>query len=136
MEEILEIIKIINDTYEICFKEYNPAHLYDRAKDNFTNGYCYEYSLILSRFYNGIIVMKNDKMHSAILIDGVIYDVNGVVKDVNNYHIATGCDFEYIYKYYGFMSNNFKDHLNKEIVKKVFNTNNSYVKKRKNLVKI
>ena len=135
MEEILEVIKIINDTYERCYKEYNPAHLYDNAKDNFTNGYCYDYSLMLNRFYNGIIVMKNDKTHSATLIDGNIYDVNGIVKDAINYHVATGCDFEYIYKYYGFMSDGFKEYLNKEIVKQVLGNRNSYVKKRKNMLK-
>ena len=137
MEEILEMIKIINKTYEECYLEYKPAHLYEKAKDNFTNGYCYEYSIILKRFYyDGLIVMQNDKMHSAILINNTIYDVNGIRYDTNNFHVANGTDFEYIYKYYGFMSTAFKDYLNKKIVKQVFNTNNQYVKKRKNLVKI
>lgn len=137
MEEILEIIKIINNTYEEAYKEYKPAHLYPNAKDNFNNGYCYEYSLILKRFYyDGIIVMQNDKMHSAIMIDNKIYDVNGIRNDAYNFHVADGCDFEYIYKYYGFMSIPFKDYLNSKIVKQVYKNCDSYVKKRKNFAKI
>ncbi len=133
MEEILEVIKIINNTYEKCFNEYEPAHLYRDAITTFTNGYCYEYSLILKRFYyDGIIVLQNDKMHSAIMINNKIYDVNGIRKDTYNFHVATGSDFEYIFKYYGFFSTGFKDYLNKRVVKEVLNQK-SYVKK---LVKI
>lgn len=133
MEEILKVINTINKVYEECYDEYKPAHLYNDAKTTFTNGYCYEYSLILQRFfYNGIIVMQNNKMHSAIMIDNVIYDVGGIREDTNNFHVATGVDFEYIYKYYGFFSNGFKEYLNKKIVKEVLNKK-SYVKK---LVKV
>ena len=129
MEEILNVIKIINDTYERVYEEYKPAHLYKDARTTFTNGYCYEYSLMLQRFYyNGVIVMQNDKMHSAIMIDGVIYDVMGVREDTYNFHVATGSDFEYIYKYYGFFNEHFKSYLNTNIVKEVLNRK-TYVKK-------
>ena len=125
--------KLINNEYEKAYQEYKPAHLYKDAKTTFTNGYCYEYSLILQRFYyNGIIVMQNNKMHSAIMIDGVIYDVTGVRRDTSNFHVATGSDFEYIYKYYGFFGNAFKELLNSRIVKEVLNKK-TYIKK---LVKI
>ena len=133
MEEILNLIKVINNEYEKAYQEYKPAHLYKDAKTTFTNGYCYEYSLILQRFYyGGVIVMQNDKMHSAIMIDGLIYDVTGVRSDTSNFHIATGTDFEYIYKYYGFFGSAFKELLNSRIVKEVLNKK-TYIKK---LVKI
>lgn len=127
--EIIDVIKILNDTYEEFYSKYNPSFLYDSAKLCFTNGYCYEYYRMLKIFYpTATLLMQNDKMHCATLIDDEIYDVNGKRDDFLNFRVATGCDMEYIYKYYGFFSDWVKEQLNDMI------RNNVY--KEKNKVKV
>lgn len=121
MEEILNTIKIINDTYEKCYVYYHPAHTNKSAKKTFMNGYCYEYYKILKFFYpKAILVIQNDKMHTACLINNDIYDASGKRTDNYNFHIATGSDIEYIYKYYAKFSVGFNDYLFKNVIKDVY----------------
>lgn len=127
--KIIDVIKILNDTYDDFYLEYKPSLLYPSSELCFNNGYCYEYHRMLKIFYpKAILVMQNDRMHCATLIDGEIYDVNGKREDYFNFHEATGADIEYIYKYYGFFSDWVKESLNNMI------RNNVY--KEKNKVKV
>ena len=103
--KIIDVIKILNDTYDDFYLEYKPSLLYPSSELCFNNGYCYEYHRMLKIFYpKAILVMQNDRMHCATLIDDEIYDVNGKRDDYFNFHEVTGADIEYIYKYYGFFS--------------------------------
>ncbi len=73
-------------------------------------------------------MIKNDKTHCVALIDDVLYDATGIVNDVDKFHIETGCDMEFIYKYYDFFKGTFKNALYKEITKNYFNNEKSNVK--------
>lgn len=123
--EIENIIKIINESYnEIDHKE-KLSYTYIDAELTFKNGYCYEYYLLLKRFYpTAKLMMQNDKMHCAALIDGVIYDVSGVVFNQEDFHEATGCDLEYIYKYYDVLPYGLKHSLTTTSCKKVYEMRN------------
>ena len=80
--KIIDVIKILNDTYDDFYLEYKPSLLYPSSELCFNNGYCYEYHRMLKIFYpKAILVMQNDRMHCATLIDGEIYDVNGKRED-------------------------------------------------------
>ncbi len=132
--DIIETINIINENYERAYNEYGCYYLNNSAIITFGGGYCYEYFTLLKRFYpQAELMIKNDKMHCATLIDGYIYDVSGLVKDPNNYHVADGCDVEYIYKRYPFFSLGFKEYLHKEVVKNVLNKGVCYKKRNKRL---
>lgn len=127
--DIIETINIINETYENLYKEYEISYLYSSAELTFTNGYCYDFYCLLKRFYpTAKLMMKNDKMHCAALIDGNIYDTTGLRYDISDFHIATGCDMEYIYKYYGFFSNGLKEDLSRVVTKNVLSNKKIYVK--------
>ena len=127
--EIIDVIKILNDTYDDFYLKYKPSLLYPSSELCFNNGYCYEYHRMLKMFYpKAVLVMQNDRMHCATLIDGEIYDASGKRDDCFNFHEATGADIEYIYKYYGFFSDWVKESLNNMI------RNNVY--KEKNKVKV
>ncbi len=119
--DIIETINTINETYEELYEEYGCSYMYRSAELNFTNGYCYDFYCLLRRFFPAAeLVMKNDKMHCAALIDGEVYDATGLRDDKKDFHIATGCDMEYIYKYYGFLNASMKQELNRLAVRKVF----------------
>lgn len=127
--DIIETINIINETYENLYKEYEISYLYSSAELTFTNGYCYDFYCLLKRFYpTAKLMMKNDKMHCVALIDGNIYDTTGLRYDISDFHIATGCDMEYIYKYYVFFSNGLKEDLSRVVTKNVLSNKKIYVK--------
>lgn len=127
--DIIETINIINETYETLYKEFKSSYLYSSAELTFTNGYCYDFFCLLKRFFpTAKLMMKNDKMHCAALIDDEIYDATGHRDDIEDFHVATGCDMEYIYKYYGFLSAGMKQELNKLVVKNVLSKKKISVK--------
>ncbi|HIU40464.1 MAG TPA: hypothetical protein IAB68_04110 [Candidatus Aphodocola excrementigallinarum] len=127
--DIIDVINIINETYENIYKEFNSSFMYSSAQITFTNGYCYDFFCMLKRFYpNASLMMKNDKMHCAALIDDNLYDATGIRDDLFDFHLATGTDMEYIYKYYGFFKGRFKTLLTNEVVKNVLSNKKSYVK--------
>jgi len=129
--DIIETINIINETYESLYETYGFSCGTSDAKKTFTSGFCYEYYVILHRFFPfAKLVMQNDNMHCAALIDGDVYDVTGLRSDASSFHEATGSDMEYIYGRYGFLNPGFKDIFNKMVVKNVYNKGNSFVKKR------
>lgn len=122
--DVIDTINKINDSYIEVYDEYGYTYLNSNPIVTFNNGFCYEYHLLLKRFfYTAELVMQNDKMHCATLIDNNIYDVNGIREDIENFHIATGCDMEYIYKYYGFLPERFRENLNKTVTHNVLSKN-------------
>ncbi len=127
--DIIETINIINETYEKLYDEYELSYMNRSAKLTFTNGFCYDFFCLLKRFFPAAkLMMQNDKMHCAALIDECLYDATGLRYDLYNFHEATGCDIEYIYKYYGTFSIWLKEILNKEVVKNVLGKKKVYVK--------
>lgn len=127
--EINDVIITIIETYEDLYEEHQYAHLYNTAELTFNNGYCFEFHNMLKRFYpNATLMMKNDKMCCATLINGEIYDVNGLREDKENFHEATGVDMEYIFKYYGFFSDKVVADLSKAVTKKVLSGKDGYAK--------
>lgn len=127
--DIIETINIINETYENVYKNFNLSFIYSSSEITFTNGYCYDFFCLLKRFYpKASLMMKNDKMHCAALIDGNLYDATGLRNDLSDFHIATGTDMEYIYKYYGFFKGEFKRVLNDTVIKNVLNNKKNCVK--------
>lgn len=128
--DIIEVINIINNTYEDVYQKFKNGFVYPKAETTFACGYCFEYHNLLKKFFpDAVLVMQNDKMHCATLIDDNIYDVNGIRYDYNNFHVATGSDIEYIYKYYAFFNGAFKQNLNKLVTQNVFTRKNDYSKK-------
>lgn len=127
--DIINLINNINNAYERVYDDIRMPGLYKCAILNFTNGYCYEFFCILKYFYpDAILLISNDKMHCAALIEDEVYDATGKREDTINFRVANGCDLEYIYKYYGFFTSNFKTLLKKEIKKNVSNNSKTYVK--------
>lgn len=130
--DIIETINVINETYEYVYDTYGFAYGTPDSNETFMNGFCYEYFNILHRFFSSAkLMIQNDSMHCAALIDDDIYDVTGLRYDKSNFREATGADTEYIYKTYGMFPMGFKDVLNTCLRKNVLNKRNSYVKKRK-----
>lgn len=112
--DIIETINIINETYESLYDEFKNSYMYSSAELTFTNGFCYDFFCLLKRFFpTAKLMMKNDKMHCAALIDDEVYDATGLRDDPEDFHVATGCDMEYIYKYYASFSMGQKEKLNK-----------------------
>ncbi len=127
--DIIETINIINETYEGLYDEYKNDYMYSSAELTFTNGFCFEFYNLLKRFFpTAELMMSNDRYHCAALINEEIYDATGLRDDSENFHVATGCDMEYIYKYYGFFSMGLKEKLNGLVVKNIFNNKNVCVK--------
>ena len=127
--DIINLINKINETYEDVYDFFKMSSMYKYADLNFTNGYCYEFFCLLKSFYpDALLMMSNDKMHCAALIKGNLYDATGLRDDDFNFHLATGSDMEYIYKYYGFFSSEFQTFLNKGILKKTSNNSKNYAK--------
>ncbi len=127
--DIMNVINIINETYESYYEKNRDYRSFPSAIKTFSSGYCFEYFILLKRFFpNAILMMQNDKMHCAALIDGDIYDVNGIRYDTFNFHVATGCDYEYIYKMFAMFDFSFKDKFNKVVVKNVLNNQNKFIK--------
>lgn len=127
--DIIEVVNIINDTYEEVYEKYGNGFVHPKAEINFLS-YSYEYHKLLKRFFpEAVLVIQNDKRHCATLIDGKIYDVTGLREDTGCFHIATGVDIEYIYKYYAFFSSSLKENLNKAVSKNVLSRKDNYSKK-------
>lgn len=127
--DIIETINIIKETYEYAYEIYGFSYGSSDSIKTFTGGFCYDFFCLLKRFFpTAKLMMQNDKMHCAALIDGEIYDVTGLREDISDFHEATGCDMEYIYKYYGFFSMGFKESLNKLVVKNVLGNKKNCVK--------
>lgn len=71
MTEVLEFIKKFNSPF---------------TEELFTTCACYWFSVILNqRFHNSTIVYNPDQIHFATKIDGVVYDILGVVEDDSEY---------------------------------------------------
>lgn len=136
---VLDVIEVINKTYEDIYELIKENFTYRSSELNFTNGYCYEYFIILKKFFStAVLVMQNDKMHCATLIDDKIYDVNGIREDKENFHIATKYDLEYIHRYYGIFALTTREKFYKEVTINIYNLNKGYSKKlsksKKNIV--
>ncbi len=130
--DIIETINKINETYEYVYDTYGFAYGKPDPNETFMSGFCYEYFNILHRFFpSAKLMMQNDKMHCAALIDDDIYDVTGLRCDKLNFHEATGADIEYIYKRFGMFPLGFKDILNICLRKNMLIKSNCYTKKRK-----
>lgn len=127
--DIIETINIINESYESLYDQFKSSYMYRSAELTFTNGFCYDFFCLLKRFYpTAKLMMRNDKMHCVALIDDEIYDATGHRDDIEDFHVATGCDMEYIYKYYGFLNAGMKQELNKLVVKNVLDKRKISVK--------
>ncbi len=127
--DIIETINIINETYESIYDDFKSDYMYSSAELTFTNGFCFEFYNLLKRFFPKTeLVMSDDRYHCAALIDGEVYDTTGLRDDSYRFHVATGCDMEYIFKYYGFFSGGLKETLIKEVTKNVFNNKKIYAK--------
>lgn len=127
--DIIDVINIINETYESIYSDFKNVYTYRSAELTFTNGFCYEFYNLLKKFFPKTqLVISDDRYHCAALIDGKVYDTTGLRGDPQRFHLATGCDVEYIYNYYGFFSGGLKETLSKEVVKNVFSKRNNYVK--------
>lgn len=69
-----EIEKFIND-----FKRYEKN---DVLLDTFTNGYCYQFAIILQERFGGEIFYDYIIGHFYILIDNLYYDIRGNVTNI------------------------------------------------------
>jgi hypothetical protein len=68
----------------------------DRAQSNqyFLRGGCFVLYKVVKHYFPSVnLMMKRDYKHCVILYDGVCYDANGIVEDVEDYIPATSEDF-------------------------------------------
>lgn len=98
MEDIIEYIErikqITTDIYSDIFKM--------TGEDILKYGGCLEFIEIMQNmFINSKIYVRYDQSHCAILIDDLLYDVSGVIKDRENYHEASSKEINYIENEFG-----------------------------------
>ena len=63
----MDILKVIN---EINSKT---------TKDIFLNGYCYDFAYMLQRTIGGEICYSESLHHYFLMVDGICYDVTGII---------------------------------------------------------
>lgn len=89
--KFIEFIRILTDD------EYSHNISYCPSKVYFKNGGCYELVKTLKHFLpDGEIYVSNDYAHCVISYKGILYDIDGIVEDNTNYHLATEDDLVYL----------------------------------------
>lgn len=87
----IEFIRNLTD------EDYGHNISYFPSKMYFKNGGCYELVKTIKYFLpNSEIYMSNDYKHCVVCYKGILYDVDGVVEDNTNYHLATEVDLMYL----------------------------------------
>lgn len=98
MENPIKVIEKIKSSLEDVILENNLSYLNGNIT-TLLSLYSADLCGILLGFYPGAtIMMHNNNTTCAILIGGVIYDSNGVVKDVLEYHVAQEWEIGFIQK--------------------------------------
>lgn len=73
----------------------------------YTNGSCYRFFVMVKKLYPDAIPMLNKDMnHIGILLDGKIYDINGEVKEPEDFYYMNEQEIEMVEKW-GFFENNY-----------------------------
>lgn len=123
-KEIIDIIKLINDTFNNAIDSSNEKYEQTfseetgkEAHDFFQTGGCYNYAEFLQRLIGGELYMRNDETHVALMIDEKLYDSNS---DTEN-------NFLYPSEYHAFEDEDYNvaeltlvDTANKERYKKMY----------------
>ena len=77
--------------------EYNNVLENIPSKLYFRSGGCYELIKTLKYFLpEGQIYVSNDFDHCAFYYKGVLYDIDGIKEDINEFHVATPIDLDYL----------------------------------------
>lgn len=106
--KIIEINKIL--------QEYFQSDVYDL----FLNGYCYEYFLILKKFFpEAKMVIQKDNNHCAALINGEVFDVTGI-RNIKDFVLASKQDEDFVYSFYKKLTTKDKQNI-KKLIKKINN---------------
>lgn len=71
----------------------NPLQFIERLNKSdphinklYSRGSCYQFSLLLQMFYpEGVIYIRKDKKHTALMIDGNLYDVSGRIESLEKF---------------------------------------------------
>ena len=94
MNPICNFIEFINDLTNDEFSstlEYIPSKVY------FKNGGCYELVKTLQHFLpDSGVYLSNDFNHCAFFYKGILYDTDGIIEDINEFHPATEEDLIYL----------------------------------------
>ena len=93
----IDFIEVLTDDEYDHILECIPSKYY------FKNGGCYEFVKTLKHFLpNGEVYVSNDFNHCAFFYKGILYDIDGIIEDINSFHAATPDDFEYLNDEYFF----------------------------------
>lgn len=93
----IDFIEVLTDDEYDYILEYIPSKYY------FKNGGCYELVKTLKHFLpDGEVYVSNDFNHCAFFYRGILYDIDGIVEDINLFHAATLDDLDYINDEYFF----------------------------------
>ena len=106
--KIIEINKILDEYFN------------DNIYDLFLNGYCYEYFIILKKFFpEAKMVIEKDNNHCAALINGEVFDITGI-RNKKDFYIASKQDEDFVYSFYKRMNKEDKQNI-KKLIKKINN---------------
>lgn len=85
------------------------------SKEFYSNIGCLEFAKIISTLHqDSEYYIKNDMHNCAILVEGILYDINGIIYDSNNYHKASLEELKYL-------NNIFKPfHIAENVLIKIF----------------
>ncbi len=121
LKKILEVIEIIKNNMEDVILENNLKYLQGDITTLFMV-YNADFGAILSSFFPGSTIMIDKNYRNcAVLINGAIYDVSGIRKDVNNFHVANNEEIGFIQKSFNQLS---EDVIGK-LMEKIGNNNMS-----------
>lgn len=94
MNAVCRFIKLIED---ITNEDYDYYLGYILSKIYFKNGGCYELVKTLAYFLpTSEIWLSNDFKHCVIKYKGILYDIDGIIENNNDYHKADEDDMTFL----------------------------------------
>ena len=60
----------------------------------YTEGGCYKFAKFLRGIFGGDILIRKDKGHAALKLDDYIYDINGLLQNVDDFEFPTEEDLK------------------------------------------
>ena len=89
--KFIQFIKELTDDEFCYYLGYIPSTIY------FKNGGCYELVKILKHFLpDSQIWVSNNYEHCITSYKGILYDIDGIVEDNTDYHLATKDDIDFL----------------------------------------
>ena len=93
MDSVIDYINQVKKTVDDMYSDiFNTS-----GEEMLKNGGCYEFVKIMqNKFVGSKMYLRFDSNHCAVLIDDILYDVEGVVKNKEDYHEANQKEIDYM----------------------------------------